>query len=100
MMGKRLTLMNEVLGSGRTGSLLSIPWAARIAQHTPWESIFRLMKYQVAIGISQHGFTMGTSHLGAFCAGTAGSGDKGTAADIVCLVSKTSSDMVSHRTLI
>lgn len=93
--------MNEDLGSDRAHSLLSLPQAARNAQHMPWESIFGLMKYQVAVRISQRGFTTGTSRLGslaAFCAGTDASGDKGTAANIVYLVSKMSFDVVSHRT--
>lgn len=99
--GKRLTLMNEDLGSDRAHSLLSLPQAARNAQHMPWESIFGLMKYQVAVRTSQRGFTTGTSRLvslAAFCAGTVASGDKGTAANIVYLVSEMSFDVVSHGT--
>ena len=95
--------MNEDLEITRAVSVPSIAWAGRIEQHMPWESLFRLMKHQVAVRIGHRGFTMGTSRLvslAAFCAETAGSGDKGTAVDIVYLVSKMSFDVVSHRTLI
>lgn len=71
--------MNEDLGSARAGSLLSVHWVVRTAQHMLQESIFVLMKYQMAIGISQHSSTAGMSclvSLATFSMGAAGSGDE------------------------
>ena len=94
--------MNEDLGSGGAGSLhpLGSKNCTARALRIHFQAEKYHMKYQVAVGISQHGFATGTSHLvslATFCAGAAGSGDKGTAVGIVFLVSKMSFDVVSHR---